>query len=168
MRKTLLTILGLFATTAQALEVGSVAPPFTARNQDGKKISLSDYTGKAVLLYFYPKDETPGCTKEACEFRDKFAEFKKHGAIVLGVSSQDEKSHRKFKDHHHLPFDLLADTDGTIAKAYGVGKFPVVGFFKRQSVLIGKDGRVFKYYEEVDPDKHADQALKDLNEMDHH
>jgi peroxiredoxin Q/BCP len=156
----------LSTIAAQASSVGSMAPTFTAKNQDGKNVNLSDFSGKPVLLYFYPKDETPGCTKEACEFRDKYAEFKKVGAVVLGVSRQDEKSHKEFTTKHSLPFDLLVDTDGSIAKAYGIGKYPVLGLLKRQSVLIGRDGHILKVYEDVDPDAHAAQALKDIAELD--
>ena len=159
-------LLTLMSAAAYAIDEGVVAPPFSAKNQDGKTINLSDYAGKDVLLYFYPKDETPGCTKEACEFRDKYAEFKKQGAVVLGISAQDEKSHQKFAEHHHLPFDLLADPNGKIAQAYGVGKIPVLGLFKRESVLIGKDGHVLKFYSDVDPQKHAAQALKDMKDLE--
>jgi peroxiredoxin Q/BCP len=156
----------LSTVAAQAISVGSVAPTFTAKNQDGKNVNLTDFSGKPVLLYFYTKDETPGCTKEACEFRDKYADFKKQGAIVLGVSRQDEKSHKEFSLKHTLPFDLLVDSDGAIAKAYGIGKYPVLGFLKRQSVLIGRNGHILKVYEDVDPNGHAAQALKDIAELD--
>lgn len=156
----------LSTITAQAISVGTLAPTFTAKNQEGKSVNLSDFAGKPVLLYFYPKDETPGCTKEACEFRDKYADFKKQGAIVLGVSRQDEKSHKEFVAKHKLPFDLLVDSDGSIAKAYGVGKYPVLGLLKRQSVLIGRNGHILKFYEDVNPDTHAEQTLKDIAELD--
>lgn len=160
-------VLGLLHfSMAFALSVGALAPNFSTKNQDGKTVSLSDYAGKPVLLYFYPKDETPGCTKEACQFRDQYAEFKKQGAVVLGLSRQDVKSHKEFSEKHHLPFDLLVDKEGTIAKAYGVGKFPVLGLLKRQSVLISKDGHVIKFYEDVDPEKHAAEVLKDLAASD--
>src|ERR1700677_2182504 len=144
----------LHISVAFALSVGALAPNFSTKNQDGKTVSLSDFAGKPVLLYFYPKDETPGCTKEACEFRDKYTEFKKRGAVVIGISVQDEKSHLEFKTKHHLPFDLVVDTDGSIAKSFGVGKYPAAGLLKRQSVLIGKNGNVLKFYEDVNPDTH--------------
>lgn len=153
------------SSVALALAVGTPAPNFSGKNQDGKTLHLADFVGHPVLLYFYPKDDTPGCTKEACEFRDKYTEFKKRGAVVIGISLQDEKSHQAFKAKHHLPFDLVVDSDGTIAKSYGVGKFPVAGLLKRQSVLIGKDGTVLKFYEDVNPDTHAQQALKDLDSL---
>jgi peroxiredoxin Q/BCP len=157
-----LLLILLHLSTAFALSVGALAPNFSAKNQKGETKRLSDFAGKPVLLYFYPKDETPGCTKEACQFRDHYKEFKNQGAVILGLSRQDEKSHKEFSEKHSLPFDLLVDKDGTIAKAYGVGKYPVLGLFKRQSVLIGKDGHVIKFYEDVDPEKHAEEVLKDL------
>src|SRR5262249_44093920 len=112
--------------------------------------------------YFYPKDDTPGCTKEACNFRDEFSKFKKMGAVVLGVSRQDEKSHQAFKQKYSLPFDLLVDKDGSLAKAYGVTVIPAVGIHMRQSVLIAPDGKVAKFYPSVDPKTHTDEVLKDL------
>lgn len=163
---TKLILILLHSGVAFALSAGALAPNFSTKNQNGKIVSLSDFAGKPVLLYFYPKDETPGCTKEACQFRDQFAEFKKQGAVVLGLSRQDEKSHKKFTEKYHLPFDLLVDKDGAIAKAYGVGQIAVVGFLKRQSVLIGKDGHVIKFYEDVDPEKHPAEVLKDLAASD--
>ncbi len=147
------------------LATGDPAPDFSAKNQDGKVIKLSDYQGKPVLLYFYPKDETPGCTKEACSFRDDFKKFKKAGAVVLGVSAQDEKSHKAFSQNHKLPFDLLADTDGTLAKLYGVQTIPMTTLYKRESVLIGPNGKVVRYYHEVNPDNHTRQVLEDLAQI---
>ncbi|MBI3542478.1 MAG: peroxiredoxin [Deltaproteobacteria bacterium] len=148
-----------------ALKVGDPAPDFSAKNQDGKTIHLADFKGKQpVLLYFYPKDDTPGCTKEACSFRDRFAKFKELGAVVLGVSGQGAKSHQEFRAKHKLPFDLLVDSDGAINKAYDVGTMFVVGFYKRRSVLIGKDGKLLRYYEDVNPETHAAEVIKDLED----
>ncbi|MBC7691192.1 MAG: peroxiredoxin [Methylotenera sp.] len=144
------------------LAPGDQAPDFSLKNQDGKVVKLSALKGKPVLLYFYPMDDTPGCTKEACNFRDEFEKFKAIGAVVLGVSKQDQKSHQEFKAKHHLPFDLLMDTDGDLAKAYGVGSYPGVGMLKRQSVLISGNGKILKVYKDVDPDTHAAEVLKDL------
>lgn len=144
------------------LAVGEKVPDFAAKNQDGKEVRLSSFRGKPVLVYFYPKDDTPGCTKEACSFRDQFAEFQKMGAVILGVSRQDAKSHRAFREKYHLPFDLLSDTDGKVAEALGVGTIPVVGYHKRQSVLISTEGKVIQIYPEVDPAHHTEQVLKDL------
>ena len=145
-----------------ALAPGDPVPDFTAKNQDGKLIHLSDFHGKPVLIYFYPKDETPGCTQEACTIRDEFAKFRKQGAVVLGVSTQDEASHKEFKTRHKLPFDLLVDQDGKVAKALGVESIPGLGLHKRQSVLIGTDGKVIKVYKDVDPSRHASEVLKDF------
>ena len=155
-------LLLLASLGAGAVELGGVAPEFQARNQDGKSVKLSDYKGKPVLLYFYPKDDTPGCTKEACEFRDRFKEFKKQGAVVFGVSRQDEKSHQEFKAKHKLPFDLLVDADGKIAALYGIETMPVVGFHKRQSVLIAGSGKILQIYKDVDPQSHPKTVLEDL------
>src|SRR6516165_9910158 len=102
------------------LKPGDKAPQFSAVTQDGSRISLADLKGKDVILYFYPRDDTPGCTKEACAFRDEFAEFKKQGAVVLGVSNDSAQSHAKFAAKHKLPFTLLADEDKQIVQAYGV------------------------------------------------
>ena len=144
------------------LTPGQQAPDFSIKNQDGKVIRLSEFKGKPVLLYFYPKDDTPGCTKEACNFRDEFSKFKSAGAVVLGISKQDEKSHQEFKSKHHLPFDLLIDSDGALAKSYGVDSYPGVGLLKRQSVLIAANGKILKVYKDVDPDTHASEVLRDL------
>jgi peroxiredoxin Q/BCP len=161
--KLLSMILALFgATPAVAIETGQVAPEFAAKNQDGKEIKLSELKGKPVLLYFYPKDDTPGCTKEACNFRDEFAQLKKMGAVVLGVSSQGEKSHQAFKSKYSIPFDLLVDEDHKVAKAYGITIIPGVGFYMRQSVLIGPNGKVAKFYPSVNASTHAEEVLKDL------
>jgi peroxiredoxin Q/BCP len=146
------------------LSVGDVAPDFSAKNQDEKEVRLSGFRGKPVLVYFYPKDDTPGCTKEACSFRDQFTRFQKMGAVILGVSRQDAKSHREFRAKYRLPFDLLTDPDGSVAKALGIGTMPVVGYHKRQSVLISADGKVIQVYPDVDPAHHTSQVLKDLED----
>src|SRR3954465_10532303 len=107
---------------------GTQAPDVSAPNQDGKVVKLSALRGRPVLLYFYPKDDTPGCTKEACSLRDDFARFQKAGAVILGVSRQDAASHQAFKAKYHLPFDLLVDADGSFAQALGVQTMPIVGY----------------------------------------
>jgi peroxiredoxin Q/BCP len=145
-----------------SLDIGAPVPEFSAPNQDGKIIHLSDFKGSPVLLYFYPKDETPGCTRQACSLRDEFAQFKKIGAVVLGISRQDQASHQAFKKKHKLPFDLLVDADGKIADQLGVGTYPVVGFHKRQSLIIGKDGKLLKFLGDVDPATHTAEVLKIL------
>ena len=149
------------------LKEGDRAPEFTALNQNGEKVSLSDFRGKNVILYFYPKDKTPGCTKEACAFRDEFAAFKKKGAVVLGVSTDSTKSHAKFIEKFKLPFTLLADEDKRIVEAYGVwGEKRFMGMkymgTNRVTFLIGPDGRIKKIWPKVKPEEHADEVLAAL------
>ena len=144
------------------LAPGDPAPDFTLKNQDGKAVKLSDFKGKPVLVYFYPKDDTPGCTKEACALRDSYSQFTKQGAVILGVSAQDEKSHQQFRKKHKLPFDLLVDKDGAVGKKFGVNLIEGAGVHERKSVLIGRDGKVLRVYDTVDPAAHAGQVLKDL------
>ena len=149
------------------LKEGDAAPEFTAATSGGGKISLADNKGRHVILYFYPKDDTPGCTKEACAFRDHFAEFKKRGAVVLGVSTDPVKSHDKFVVKFKLPFTLLADEDKQIVKAYGVwGEKCFMGRkylgTHRVTFLIGADGRIKKIWPKVKPDEHAQEVLAEL------
>ena len=157
----ILGFLGLISPLL-GLAPGSAVPDFSAPNQDGKTVKLSDFRGKPVLIYFYPKDDTPGCTKEACHFRDEYSQFQKLGAVILGISRQDAKSHQEFKKKHRIPFDLLVDEDGKVAESLGVKTMPIIGFHKRQSILIGPDGKVAKFYADVDPNKHTAEVLKDL------
>jgi thioredoxin-dependent peroxiredoxin len=148
-----------------ALVPGDKVPPVKAKNQYGKTVSLDQYKGKYVLVYFYPKDDTPGCTAQAQGLRDKYPQFKKMNAAVLGVSRQDEKSHQEFIAKYKLPFDLLVDADGSVGKSLGIGSMPVLGLSKRQSVLISPDGKVLKFYDEVsDPGQHASAVLKDIQQ----
>ena len=142
------------------LKEGAVAPKFTVATNGGGKISLADYKGQNVILYFYPKDDTPGCTKEACAFRDEFAQFKKKGAVVLGVSPDSVKSHDKFVEKFKLPFTLLADEDKKIVEAYGVwGEKSFMGRkylgTNRVTFLIGPDGTIQKIWPLVKPEEHA-------------
>lgn len=165
MRKTRFAAFALVLSASAfwlGLAAGEPAPDFTAKDQNGKVVHLSDFRGKPVLLYFYPKDDTPGCTKEACTFRDEYSKFQKMGAVILGVSRQDAKSHQEFRAKYHLPFDLLTDEDGSLAKSFGVGLMPIVGYHKRQSALISADGKLIQFYPDVDPSKHTAQVLKDL------
>jgi peroxiredoxin Q/BCP len=146
------------------LKEGDFAPEFTAATSGGGKISLADFKFKNVILYFYPRDDTPGCTKEACAFRDRFADFKKKGAVVLGVSTDPVKSHDKFVEKYKLPFMLLADEDKKIVEAYGVwGQKSFMGrkFMgtHRVTFLIGPDGRIKKIWPEVKPVEHAAEVL---------
>ena len=148
------------------IKINSSAPTFALLDQNGQTRQLSDYKGKNVLLYFYPKDNTPGCIKEACAIRDAWAEFKRAGIVVLGVSVDTVASHQKFAAKYKLPFTLLADEDKTVVKAYGVwGKKKFMGReysgAKRISFLIDKQGRVLKIYEEVKPEEHAAEVLAD-------
>jgi peroxiredoxin Q/BCP len=150
-----------------ALKEGDKAPTFTVATNGGGKISLADYLGQNVILYFYPKDDTPGCTKEACAFRDGFADFKKRGAVILGVSPDPVKKHDKFVEKFKLPFTLLADEDKAIANAYGVwgeksfmGR-KYMGVF-RVTFLIGPDGKIKKIWPSVKPEEHAAEVLAAL------
>lgn len=152
------------------LNVGSKAPAFSLPDQDGNLHSLKDEAGKWVLLYFYPKDDTPGCTTEACSIRDAWSDFKKHGAHVYGVSTDSVKSHGKFAEKFHLTFPLLADEDKKVVEAYGVwGKKKFMGReylgTMRTSFLIGPDGKIKKIYEGVKPAEHAAEVLADLKEL---
>ncbi len=155
----------LYGTLSWALVTGDALPGFSAKNQDGKIITSADVQGKPVLFYFYPKDETPGCTKEACSFRDAFSKFKEKGILVYGVSSQDLKSHKEFANKYHLPFDLLDDSSGTLVKLFGIDKMPIIGLYKRQSVLVSSEGKVLKVYKDVEPKTHAAQVLTDLEAL---
>ena len=160
-----LVLLALGSTFAHADQVaaGQAAPDFELKDQDGEMHSIEDYRGKWVALYFYPKDNTPGCTTEACEFRDNIFAFRSADCQILGVSLDDEESHKAFSEKHGLPFPLLADTEGTTADAYGV-KSKIMGMTiaKRQTFLIDPDGNIAKHYEKVDPESHSKQVLADL------
>jgi len=154
-------------TPTLKLHEGDEAPAFTAATDTGSTVSLSDFKGKNVILYFYPKDDTPGCTKEACAFRDEFAAFKKKGAVVLGVSTDPAKSHRKFIEKYRLPFQLLADEDRKIVQAYGVwGQKSFMGRkyqgTHRVTFLIGPDGKIKKVWPDVKPADHAREVLSSL------
>lgn len=149
------------------LKEGDPAPAFAATTNDGGRISLADFKGKNVILYFYPKDDTPGCTKEACAFRDHFADFKKKGAVVLGVSTDPAKSHAKFVEKFKLPFTLLADEDKKIVEAYGVwGQKTFMGRkywgTHRVTFLIGPDGKIRRIWPKVKPEEHAAEVLAAL------
>ncbi|MFQ5547576.1 MAG: peroxiredoxin [Woeseia sp.] len=156
-------ISGASAPHAEEVREGDPAPGFELQDQDGQLHSLEDYRGKWVTLYFYPKDDTPGCTTEACEFRDNIFAFKELDCQILGVSLDDVVSHKAFADKHDLPFPLLADADGTTSDAYGVKtrKFGMT-MAKRQTFIIDPNGRVAKHYAKVDPDTHSQQVLEDL------
>ena len=149
------------------LQEGDKAPDFAAATTGGGKVVLSDFKGKNVILYFYPKDDTPGCTKEACAFRDEFAAFKRKGAVVLGVSVDSVKSHAKFAEKFTLPFTLVSDEDKKIVQAYGVwGEKSFMGRkylgTHRVTFLIGPDGRIQKIWPKVKPEEHAEEVLAAL------
>ena len=149
------------------LKEGDVAPGFNAMTSGGGNISLTELKGKNVILYFYPKDDTSGCTKEACAFRDDFAVFNQHGAVILGVSPDSVKSHDKFVKKYTLPFTLLADEDKKIVEAYGVWGQKVfwgrkyMGVY-RVTFLIGPDGRIKKIWPDVKPEEHSKEVLAAL------
>jgi len=147
------------------LEIGDKAADFTTTDQDGNEVSLRDFRGRKVVLYFYPKDDTPGCTKEACSFRDGWAAFRRKKVAVLGVSADDEKRHKKFSQKYDLPFPLLADTDKKILKAYKVwGEKTLYGRkymgIHRVTYLIDEKGRIAAVWPKVKPDGHAEEILE--------
>jgi peroxiredoxin Q/BCP len=142
---------------------GSAAPGFHLQDQNGDWHDLQDYQGSWLAIYFYPKDDTPGCTTEACNFRDNIYAFKAIGASVIGISVDDVGSHKEFSEKYKLPFIILADEDGTTAKAYGVLRdWKLVQIASRQSFLVNPEGLIVKHYEDVDPDTHTQQVLADL------
>ena len=146
------------------LKEGDKAPDFAVPDAKGNTVRLKDLRGKKVVLYFYPKDDTPGCTKEACAFRVSFSKFKRRGIKVLGVSLDSEKSHQKFAQKYDLPFGLLADTDKKLSESYGTyGKKKYMGREymgnHRMTFLIDEKGKIKKIFDKVKPDEHADEVL---------
>lgn len=147
------------------LQAGQKAPDFTATDQDGKTVTLAEYRGRKVIIYFYPKDDTPGCTREACAFRDNLPNFEKTGVEVLGVSVDSEKAHRKFADKYQLPFRLVSDADKAIVEAYGVWglkKFMGREYMgtNRVTYLVGEDGNIEQVWPKVKPETHAAEILE--------
>lgn len=165
----LLSALSLITTALQAAEtpeVGSPAPGFNLQDQNGEWHTLEDYSGTWLAIYFYPKDDTPGCTTEACNFRDNIYAFKAIGAAVVGISVDDVDSHKEFATKYKLPFILLADEEGETAEAYGVLRdWKLVRIASRQSFLVNPQGIIVKHYEDVDPETHTQQVLDDLEVM---
>lgn len=160
--------LALVLTTASCasshlLQPNQPAPAFDAKDQSGNTRALAEFKGKPVVLYFYPKDGTPGCTKEACAFRDSWKKLQETGAIVLGVSRDSVEKHASFAKEHNLPFPLLADESGAICKAYGVGS--TFGLASRVTFLVGRDGKVARVWPDVDPAVHADQVISAIREL---
>jgi peroxiredoxin Q/BCP len=161
----------LLLATAPAMagdspDVGSPAPDFRLQDQNGDWHALADYRGQWLTVYFYPKNDTPGCTTEACNFRDNIYAFRAIGANVVGVSVDDVASHKAFAEKHRLPFILLADTEGEMAKAYGVLRdWKLLQIAARESFIVNPDGIVVKHYEDVDPDTHTDEVLAELERL---
>jgi peroxiredoxin Q/BCP len=151
------------------MKVGQKAPDFTVINDAGQKVKLSEFKGKKVVLYFYPKDDTSGCTKEACAFRDGIDEIKKRGAVVLGVSTDSVDSHKKFKNKYELNFPLLADTEKKVVEAYGTWKEKSMYGRKymgieRTTFVIDEQGKIAHIFPKVKVDQHYDEVLEALNE----
>jgi peroxiredoxin Q/BCP len=153
------------------ISAGEPAPEFTLADEEGRMHSLSDYSGKPVVLYFYPKDDTPGCTKEACGFRDDYSAYEEAGVVILGVSPDTSKSHAKFKTKYELPFTLLADPDHDVLKLYGVWGLKksfgreYEGVF-RTTFLIGEDGKILRVFKKVKPAVHSAEILSALDDKE--
>ncbi|MDJ0576041.1 MAG: peroxiredoxin [Xenococcaceae cyanobacterium MO_234.B1] len=142
------------------LTVGILAPDFTTVDSEGNQVSLSDFRGKVVVLYFYPKDDTPGCTKEAQSFRDNYNQYQDKDVVVLGVSMDDQASHKMFKGKYGLPFQLLVDQDGTITKAYDLySEYKGAGYAQRVTYIIDAEGKISYVDEKVKTDSHAQDLL---------
>src|SRR5579863_7462561 len=155
---------------AAMLKEGQIAPPFTTQMVTGEQVapmSLADFHGKKVILYFYPKDETPGCTKEACAFRDGYARYTNAGLVVLGCSVDSAEAHKDFIRKNNLPFPLVLDPDKKIATAYGAANgIPILGLDRRITYVIDENGKIIKVYPNVDPSTHAIEILNDLGVAD--
>lgn len=171
MIKKLVMLLLLLGTCFSALAdevpaVGSMAPAFSLLDQGGHEVSLDSLRGKWLVLYFYPKNDTPGCTEEACSFRDDMAELTRLGAQIVGVSIAETASNAAFASKYHLPFPLLADRDGTVAKRYGAySDWLVTGFARRYTFLIDAQGKITKTYLKVDTSKHSAEIIADLKQL---
>lgn len=155
-----------FLAQANNLSVSDTAPDFTLTNQHQETLSLSDYRGQWVVLYFYPKNDTPGCTTEACSFRDNINALIAQQAVVLGVSVDNAESHKAFAEKYKLPFSLLSDPKAEVASLYGaVLNLGLVKFAKRHSFIIDPDGRIAKVYRQVNPDSHVKEVMADLKQL---
>jgi peroxiredoxin Q/BCP len=152
------------AHAAEPLKVGDAIPNFSLYDQNGKLFQVKDYIGKSVLvIYFYPKDDTPGCTKQACYFRDQYEDFKQAGAMVIGISSQGIESHKAFAEKYKLPFTLLADVDGQVRKQFGAGSGLIPG---RVTYVVNKEGKiVYLFNSQSDVKRHVDEALQIVKEL---
>ena len=170
MKNTLLSLLLVFLCTplfaGEPPLQGSDAPSFNLQDQNGDWHKLEDYRGQWLAVYFYPRDDTPGCTKEACNFRDNIYAFKAIDAAVVGISVDDVESHKKFSDKYKLPFTILADEDSETARAYGVLRdYKLLKLASRQSFLVDPDGKISKHYGDVDPDTHTEEVLTDIKTL---
>ena len=146
--------------------VGSMAPAFALSDQSGREVSLDSLRGKWLVLYFYPKNDTPGCTEEACSFRDDMAQLTRLGAQIVGVSIDSAASNAEFAEKYHLPFPLLADKDGAVAKCYGAfADWTVACFARRYTFLIDAQGKIVKTYLKVDTSKHSAEIIADLKQL---
>lgn len=150
-----------------ALEINKPAPEFELSDQNGELHKLSDYRGKRLVLYFYPKDDTPGCTAEACSFRDNYSVFKQNGIVILGVSADSAKSHAKFQEKYQLPFPLLSDPDHKVSEMYGVWglkKYRGREYYgiNRTTFLIDEEGNLLKIYNKVKPAEHAKEIMEEF------
>lgn len=164
---TVLVMFSLFNFAyAERFNIGDEAPGFSLLNQSSQEISLQTNRGQWVVLYFYPKDDTPGCTTEACSFRDNINRLIKQKAVVIGVSLDSVASHQAFAKEYKLPFDLLADVDGAVSASYGaLLDLKIVKFAKRHSFIIDPQGKIAKIYRNVNPDTHVREVMKDLAEL---
>jgi len=151
---------------APFLKPGDDAPNFSLPDNQGRQVNLNDFKGKWVVLYFYPKDDTPGCTTEACHFRDDFKLLENLGAQVVGMSIDDSFSHKKFAEKYNLPFPLLSDASGEVASLYGaLNNFLVIKLAKRYTYLINPQGKIAKIYLSVDTSKHSQEIIEDLKKL---
>ena len=167
-RKWLLAALCMFGLTPAyaELQIGQPAPSFTLPNQNGESISLNDHRGKWVVVYFYPKDDTPGCTTEACSFRDNINALIAKQAVILGISVDSIDSHEEFAKKFKLPFDLLSDEDGKVAKQYdALLNLGLISFTKRHSFIIDPQGKIARIYRNVNPQKHVAEILEELKKL---
>ncbi len=154
------------AAPASEITIGGMAPDFRLQDQNGEWHTLAQHRGQWVALYFYPKDDTPGCTKQACAFRDNVFAFDELGATILGISLDDVESHEKFAEKYSLPFSILADVGGATAERYGVlNDFMGMQLAKRESFLIDPEGRIVRHYQKVDPEKNSEQVLEDIRKL---
>lgn len=152
---------------SEYIEIGALAPDFTLPNKDGEEIKLSDYKGKKVVLYFYPKDSTPGCTTEACDFRDRVKDFSEKNVVILGVSKDSSKSHTNFTTKYELPFELLSDTEGEVCESYGIWQLKknygreYMGIV-RSTYVISEEGLVEKVYKVSRVKGHVEKVLEEI------